>query len=106
MMKGKLLLIAGLFVSGVAYADYYGTLTETGGEGEYMVSIEDDTNGHVYNGKALDLGDGKLRVTVRDSQETYQGSAIEDETGDFYFDLKNNTSGHVISGSLEEYEDF
>lgn len=95
-----------LFFSTICYAEYYGTLTATGGEGEYTVMIEDDITGHVFNGKAETLKDQSLRINVNDSQEFYNGLATADETGQYHFELTDPTSGKILKGILEEDQEY
>ena len=95
-----------LFFSAVTYAEYYGTLTATGGEGEYTVMIEDDITGHVFNGKAETLKDDTLHINVNDSQEFYNGYATPDETGQYHFELTDPTSGKRLAGMLEEDQEY
>ncbi|MHB1949030.1 MAG: hypothetical protein ACYCQI_13060 [Gammaproteobacteria bacterium] len=95
-----------LLFSTVTYAEFSGTLTATGGVGEYTVMIEDDITGHVYNGKAETLKDDSLHINVNDSQEFYNGYATEDETGQYHFELTDPTSGKKLMGILEEDQEY
>lgn len=96
-----------IFFSSHAMAyELEGTLTDTGGDGSYTVSLEND-EGHVYNGNASQLADGTLKVHVDDGNgETYSGLATKDETGIYNFNLKNDVSGDPATGTLEEIDEY
>lgn len=105
-MKTRFLVLIFLliFFPGVVLSqELEGSFTDTGGEGSYLVNLENDL-GHVYIGTAVDRGDGTLKVFVSDGgAENYTGIATPDATSGFNFELKNNVTGETSDGSADVF---
>lgn len=100
MKRGMLFLLV-LFFSATLRAEFFGTLTATGGVGQYLVQIANDENAHAYNGFGVKVGGGLMRIVVKDSWETFVGTATEDEVGEYQFILEDRFTGKVITGTLQ-----
>lgn len=98
-----LMMFLCLPITATAALELDGSLTDTGSEGTYQVNLENSDNGHVYNGTAIDMGDGHLKVDVSDGAgESFTGVAVPDENDDYSFMLHNTVSGAEATGTMDE----
>lgn len=87
-------------LSACAY-EFNGTITPKG-NGRYVVSVTND-DGDRFGGSAVDQGDGTIYVTVIDNNGVkYSGIATDFADGDYQVELKDETTGDIVTGTLSQ----